>query len=134
MKKRLIVIISVVVVMMLLGAYWTFNAMFPKAEPMKQLENSMLESVNIYDNENEEIVLSDVELQKFINYINGAVPTRTMSINDYPSARPYYVVEIKTVERIIRYMIYEENGASYAEIPYEGVYQIKRETMEILKQ
>lgn len=133
MKKKVIAFIGVVVVMMLIGAYWLFNNMFPKAEPIKQLEISMLESVNLHDNENKEIVLCEEDLQKLINYINSAVPTRTMSINDYPSVRPYYVIELKTVERRFGYMIYEDNGTAYVELPYEGVYEIDREVIKILK-
>ena len=133
MKKKIIAIIGVVVVIMLLGAYWLFNDMFPKAEPIKQLEISMLESFNLHDNENKEIVLSEEELQQLINYINGAVPTRTMSINDYPSVRPYYVIELKTAERRFGYMIYEDNGTAYVELPYEGVYEIDQEVIEILR-
>ena len=55
-----------------------------------------------------------------------------MSVNDYPSVRPYYVVEIQTIDRILRYIIYEENGTAYVEIPYEGVYEMKREVIDIL--
>lgn len=54
-----------------------------------------------------------------------------MSVNDYPSVRPYYEVEIKTVEEVLRYVIYEESGTAYAEISYEGIYKIEKETMEI---
>lgn len=133
MKKKIIAIIGVVVVIMLLGAYWLFNDMFPKAEPVKQLRIGMLESVNLHDNENKEIVLSEEELQQLINYINSAVPTRTMSINDYPSVRLYYVIELKTAERRFGYMIYEDDGTAYVELPYEGVYEIDREVVEILR-
>ena len=137
MKKKTIIIVCVIVVVLavlVLGAYALFNSIFPKAGPIKQLEISMLESVNLHDNENKEIVISDEELQKLINYINDAVPTRTISVNDYPVVRPYYVVELKTAERFLRYMIYENNGTAYVEIPYEGVYETERETVEILEQ
>lgn len=133
MKKKAVAIILVAVVLLLLGAYVIFDNIFPKAEPIKQLDSGLLESVSIYDNENDEMVLGDVELQKLINCINGAVPTRVMSVNDYPGARPYYVIEIKTEERILRYIIYKENGTSYVEIPYEGVYEIDKEAVDILK-
>lgn len=134
MKKSLIILISLgAVVGLLLGAYVFFDNMFLKAEPIRQLEISMLESVNLHDNENKEIVLSEEELQKLINYINSAVPTRIMSVNDYPSVRPYYVIELKTVERVFRYMIYEDHGTVYVELPYEGIYEIDREAVEILK-
>ena len=133
MKKKIITFIGVVVVIMLLGAYWLFNDMFPKAEPIKQLEISMLESINLHDNENKEIILTEEDLQKLINYINNAVPTRTISVNDYPVVRPYYVVEIKTAERMFGYMVYEDNGTAYVELPYEGVYEIEKEAIGILE-
>lgn len=137
MKKKTVIIAVLtvaVLVALVLGAYVLYDDMFPYAAPIKQLEISIIESVNMYDNENKDIVVGDEELQKLINYINVAVPTRTMSVNDYPVVRPYYVVEFKTMERFIRFMIYEDNGASYAEIPYEGVYEIDREAVVILEQ
>ena len=132
MKKKIITFIGVVIVM-LIGAYWLFNDMFPKAERIKQLEISILESVNLHDNDNKEIVISEEELQKLINYINNAVPTRIISVNDYPVVRPYYVVEIKTAERMFGYMVYEDNGTAYVELPYEGVYEIDKEVIGILE-
>lgn len=136
MKKKTLVfsvIVTAVLVVILLGGYAFFNSVFPKAGPMKQLEISLLESISLHDNSDNEIEISDTELQKLIDCINGAVATRTMSVNDYPDVRPYYVLEIKTAERVIRYMIYERNGIAYAEIPYEGVYKIDREAIDIVK-
>lgn len=133
MKKKTAIIIVAVLAVLLLGAYALYDNIFPKAEPIKQLEISMIESVNLHDNENREIVVSDEELQKLINCINDAVPTRTISVNDYPVVRPYYVVEIKTTERVFRYMVYENNGTAYVELPYEGVYEIDRGAVEIME-
>lgn len=136
MKKKTVIISALIVAMLVvlvLGAYVWFDNIFPKAEPIKQLEISMIESVNFHDNENREIVISDEEFQKLINYINDAVPTRTMSVNDYPVVRPYYVVEIKTAERVFGYMVYENNGTAYVELPYEGVYEIDKGAVEILE-
>ena len=47
--------------------------------------------------------------------------------------RPYYVLEIEVAERVYRYMIYEEHGTVYAEVPYEGVYRIDGEAIYLLK-
>lgn len=134
MKKKTVAIIVMVVAVLMLGVHMVYDNIFPKAKPIKQLEISMIESVALSDNGDNAIVITDEELQKLLSYINGAEATRTMSVNDYPSARPYYVLEIKTAERVFRYMIYEENGTSYAEIPYEGVYEIDSEAVEILEQ
>ena len=120
-------------VILVVGAYTVFDNIFPKATPITQLQMNMVESVHFYDNENKDIVIDDEELQKLINYINAAVPTRTMSVNDYPVVSPYYVVEVQLAERFMRYMIYEDNGTAYVEIPYEGVYKIDEEVVSILK-
>ena len=136
MKKKTVIIIALTIAMLVIlvvGAYTVFDNIFPKATPITQLQMNMVESVRFYDNENKDIVIDDEELQKLINYINAAVPTRTMSVNDYPVVSPYYVVEFKTTERFMRYMIYEDNGTAYVEIPYEGVYKIDEEVVSILK-
>ena len=134
MKKKTVIISTIIVLAVLLvGGYMLFDNIFPKAKPIEKLEFNKLESVALSDNENNEITISDTELQKLIVSINDAEATRTMSVNDYPVVRPYYVLEIKTSERVFRYMIYEDNGVVYAELPYEGVYRIDSEIMEFVR-
>lgn len=135
MKKKLTVVIVILVTLIatLWGGYVLYDSIFPKAEPIRQIEIGELDMLSMYNNANEEIALSDTELQRIINYINSAVPTRIISVNDYPGVRPYYVIEIKTAQRLLRYMIYEENGTAYVELPYEGVYEVDREAVEILQ-
>jgi len=133
MKKKTIVIIVAVFAVLLLGAYMVFDNIFPKAETIKQLEVSMVKSVSLYDSDDNEIEVSDAELQKLLPYINAAEATRKMSVNDYPNVRPYYQLEVKTEERILRYMIYEEDGTTYVELPYEGIYIIDDNVLELFK-
>ena len=133
MKKKSVVIIVTIIVCMLFGGYLILDDIFPKADPIVQLEVGTVESVSLYDNKDKEIVISDAELQKLFYYINDAKPTRVMSANDYPSVRPYYLIEIKTMERVFRYMAYEEHGTAYIELPYEGIYVVETEMLEILK-
>ena len=136
MKKKTVIIIALTIAMLVIlvvGAYTVFDNIFPKATSITQLQMNMIESVRLYDDENKEIVIDDEALQKLINYINAAVPTRTMSVNDYPVVSPYYVVEVQLAERFMRYMIYEDNCTAYVEIPYEGVYKIDKEVVSILK-
>ena len=133
MKKKTIIIIVAVFAVLLLGAYMVFNSIFPKAEPIKQLVVSMVKSVSLYDSDDNEIEVSDAELKKLLPYINAAEATRKMSVNDYPNVRPYYQLEVKTEERILRYMIYEEDGTAYVELPYEGIYIIDDNVLELFK-
>ena len=136
MKKKTVIITAITIAVLAIcvwGAYALLDNIFPKASPITQLEMSMIESVHLYDDEKKEIVINDEKLHTLISYINGAVPTRTMSVNDYPGVEPYYVVEVQLAERFIRHMIYEDNGKAYIEIPYEGVYEIDKDAVGFLK-
>lgn len=133
MKKKIVVTAVIAVVLLLFGGYLILDDIFPKAEPIVQIEVGMIESISLYDNENEEIIICESEVQKLLYYINNAKATRMMSANDYPYIRPYYLIEIKTMERVFRYMAYEEHGTAYIELPYEGIYVVESEMLEILK-
>lgn len=130
MKKFFLIGFAVLVVL-IAGAYLAYDSIFPKAEPIKLLKVSETDSICIYDSNENVIELNDSEIEALFIYINAAEPTRIMSVNDYPSARPYYVLEIKSVDRYFRYMIYEDNGKVYVELPYEGVYTIDEKAIAI---
>lgn len=132
MKKKFWIFIVVAVVLVTV-AYLVYDSIFPKAEPIKQLKLSEIDTIHIFDNDENEIGMSDLDIEELFTYINVAVSTRIMSVNDYPSVRPYYVVEIESVDRYFRYMIYEENGKVYVELPYEGVYVVDAKAIDILR-
>lgn len=133
MKKKSFWIGLVVLVVLIAGLYKVYDNIFPKAGPVRQIKVSETNRIYIYDNSENEIGMVDSEIEEIITYINEAEPTRIMSVNDYPSVRPYYVVEIKSVDRYFRYMIYEDNGKTYVELPYEGVYTIDEKAIDILQ-
>lgn len=133
MKKKTTLIFIVVVIAFVAGAYLAYDSIFPKAGPIRQLELSQVDTIYIFDNNENEIGMSNRELEELFAYINVAEPTRIMSVNDYPSVRPYYVMEIKSADRYFRYMIYEDNGKTYVELPYEGVYTIDEKAIDILQ-
>ena len=133
MKKKSFWRGLVVLVVLIAGLYKAYDNIFPKAGPIRQIKASETNRIYIYDNSENEIGMVDSEIEEIITYINEAEPTRIMSVNDYPSVRPYYVVEIKSVDRYFRYMIYEDNGKTYVELPYEGVYTIDEKAIDILQ-
>lgn len=45
-----------------------------------------------------------------------------MSVNDIPTARPYYKLQVATEEQEFDYFVYTENNRVYLEIPYVGIY------------
>ena len=131
--KKIFLIVLVVFVVLVTGAYLAYDSIFPKAGPIKQLKLSEIDTIYIYNNNEIEIEMSDVEIEELFTYINVAEPTRRMSVNDYPSVRPYYVIEIESFDRYFRYMIYEENGEVYVELPYEGIYVMDAKAIAILQ-
>ena len=133
MKKKIFWIGLAVLVVLIAGVYKAYDNIFPKAGPIRQIKVSEINWIYIYDNSENEIGMVDSEIEEIITYINEAEPTRIMSVNDYPTVRPYYVVEIKSVDRYFRYMIYEDNGKTYVELPYEGVYTIDEKAIDILQ-
>ena len=133
MKKKWFWIFIVMVIVLVAGGYLVYDSIFPKAEPLKLLKISETDDVYIYDSNGNEIELSDSEIEALFIYINTAESTRIMSVNDYPSVRPYYVVEIESVDRYFRYMIYEENGKVYVELPYEGIYTIDEKCIDVFQ-
>ena len=132
MKKRFWIVL-VVLVVLIAGLYKAYDNMFPMAEPIRQIKVSETNRIYIYDNSENEIGLLNSEIEEIITYINDAEPTRIMSLNDYPNVRPYYVVEIKPDDIYFRYMIYEDNGKTYVELPYEGVYVIDEKAIGIFQ-
>lgn len=133
MKKKWFWIFIVTVIVLVVGGYLVYDSIFPKAEPLKLLKVSEADDIYIYDSNGNEIELSDSEIEALCIYINTAESTRIMSVNDYPSVRPYYVVEIESVDRYFRYMIYEENGKVYVELPYEGIYTIDEKVIDVFQ-
>lgn len=123
----------VVLIVLISGLYKAYDNIFPKAAPIRQIKVSEINRIYIYDNSENKIGMVDSEIEEIITYINEAEPTRIISVNDYPSVRPYYVVEIKSDDRYFRYMIYKDNGKTYVELPYEGVYTINEKVIDIFQ-
>ena len=59
--------------------------------------------------------------------IRNAEHTRIWSIQDYPAAESYFIVEIETEMRSYRYFVYSEQSELYVECPYEGVYKANQQ-------
>ncbi len=124
MKKKLWIMgIILGAAAVVLCAYSVFNHILPKAE---QIESPAVEdivsAVVICDN-GDELQISNTELETVALYISTASPTRTMSVNNYPSSRPYYIVVLWTSETEYRYFVYEEENQIYVELPNEGIYK-----------
>lgn len=123
MKKKVLgyVLLLLGILLVILG-YCLFNSIFPKAKPIRTPELNDIRSVSVAINTEEGFLINDVNMEGVLKEIRDAKPTRIQSLNDYPTCRPFYQLEIKTEERTFRYFIYEEGEQIYVEVPYEGVY------------
>ena len=122
MKKRIAIICIVLVsAIAVIGGYSVFNSIFPKAEHIKYPTVENIVSASLSYNNEDEIAVSEGMFKELISGISKAEPTRKQSLNDYPTAEPFYVIAVKTQDREHRYFIYNEDTV-YIEIPYEGIY------------
>ena len=124
--SRTAVIIAVVLfICIAFGSFAVYNHLFPMADNIKYPDTESVKEISINNNNGISITADDTDYGYIINNISDAQPTRIWSVNDFPSVKNYYTVEIYTVndaERIYRYFVYADNSHIYIESPYEGVY------------
>lgn len=131
-----IILLALILVALVIGGCWLLdNSEFSKTDPIRQMQMDEIESFSVSDDEDNEIVIDEREQELVITYINNAVPTKKWSVNDFPSVRPYYKVEIRLagVDSEYRYFIYEEDGNVFVELPYSGVYEIFKGVLNIFR-
>lgn len=130
-KKNVIIVI--ILVLAIVCGYYVFNLMFPIAKTIQYPLIEDVTSIKISpDNNNEGKKILGTDFVKVINHISNSKPTRIKSINDIPSVRPYYKIELLTEENIFTYYIYKDNKKVYIERPYEGIYTINNKIINII--
>lgn len=132
MKKRIAIICIVLVsTIAVIGGYSVFNSIFPKAEHIKYPTVENVVSASLSYNNEDKIAVSEGMFKELISGISKAEPTRKQSLNDYPTATPFYEIAVKTQDREHRYFIYNEDTV-YIEIPYEGIYRSTPEFLDFV--
>ena len=134
MKKRRVLMLALVIITVAgcLGGYCLIDSVFPKAPPIRLPEAKEVISVNIAENEQQSHQLSHTEFELLLNEISTAVPTRKMSVNDYPTTRPYYKISVTCRDITYYYFFYTEDNQSYIEMPYEGIYKTDAEIYNLI--
>lgn len=133
-KKLLIAIIAALLCIAAIGAYAVLDSIFPKAEPINILSEKDTMSALLIRNDKVTAMVKTEDLEVLLKNINTAKPTRKMSVNDYPSVKAYYILELHTSARFHRYFIYEENSQVYIEIPYEGIYKADSKILDLVSE
>ncbi len=132
MKKKLLIAgIVLIVSVVIAGAYFVFNNIFPKANPIDCPAVESIISVSVACND-DAVVLSDADFETLLLNISNASPTRRQSLNDSPAVRPYYIITMETPARVYHYFIYKENSQVYVEMPYEGIYRSDNEMFDFV--
>ena len=137
MKKIVILVVALAIIAgLIIGGYLMIDSLFPKADPINVPSASSVVSMTVKKNENRndgdlrEIANADVD--SILSKLSEAGPTRKMSVQDSPDAQTYYEIAVKTNERTHYFYIYFESGTCYVEIPYEGIYTVDNELINLL--
>lgn len=132
MKKKHVILL-VLCVLLIGGAAALVHLFFPKARPIRCPDSREVISMTVGKNASKgDIPVDEGDWEELLSLLGRGRATRKWSLYDAPVNRPYYVLEIRTVERHYRYFIYKSGDWVYIELPYEGIYRGKNRLYEII--
>ena len=134
MKKTWIVVITVLLAVTIIGGYAVLDNIFPKAKTINCPAAESITTITLIENNGSSLVVEQEDVGKIVKNITDAIPTRTMSVNDYPTAETYYTIEVDTDTRQYRYFLYAENSQVFIELPYEGVYKSNQQFLDFIEE
>lgn len=130
-KKALIIILIIVLLISLaVLAYAIIDSMFPEAAPISYPDAGSITEFLLIQNNGSSINIEPADFREFLQNTSNSQPTRTWSVQDYPTVQTYYTLELSTPDRFYRYFIYTENSQVYIEHPYEGVYKTTQQFLD----
>ena len=132
MKKAWVIIIIALLGIAVIGGYAVLNSIFPKADPIKCPDTESVTAIILIQKEGSSVAVETADFGEILKNITNVQPTRTMSVNDYPTAKTYYTIEVDTAARQYRYFLYAENSQVYIEIPYEGIYKANQQFLDFV--
>ena len=132
MKKTWVIIIIALLGIAVIGGYAILNNIFPKADPIKFPDTESITAITLIQKDGSSVAVETADFGEILKNITNAQPTRTMSVNDYPTAKTYYTIEADTAARQYRYFLYAENSQVYIELPYEGIYKSNQQFLDFV--
>jgi len=132
MKKTWVIIIIALLGIAVIGGYAILNNIFPKADPIKFPDIESITAITLIQKDGSSVAVETADFGEILKNITNAQPTRTMSVNDYPTAKTYYTIEVDTAARQYRYFLYAENSQVYVELPYEGIYKANQQFLDFV--
>ncbi len=126
-KRKIIIILSIILVLciaLLSGGIYLYNEILPMAKPIQTPEIHSVQSVFLSRSKTSMSISMDANgWESLFSQISEVKPTRIQAWNDYPTAQPYYCIEIQTADRAYLYFVYKDGNRIYVEVPYEGIYE-----------
>lgn len=132
MKKTWVIIIIALLGIAVIGGYAVLDNIFPKADPIRCPDTESVTAITLIQNDGSSVAIEIADLGEILKNITNAQPTRTMSVNDCPTAKTYYTIEIDTAARQYRYFLYAEKSQVYIELPYEGIYKSNQQFLDFI--
>ena len=132
MKKTWVIIIIALLGIAVIGGYAILNNIFPKADPIKFPDTESITAITLIQKGGSSVAVENTDFGEILKNITNAQPTRTMSVNDYPTAKTYYTIEVDTAARQYRYFLYAEKSQVYIELPYEGIYKSNQQFLDFI--
>jgi hypothetical protein len=111
-----------------------YDRMFPIAPDIAIPSDEEIFEIAISENGGDKIFLNDGAEDEILAFMRSCQPTRNWTVNDYPYAEEYYVINVYTSEEGdgYRYFVYKENGHVYLELPYHGVYTVDEGILDLI--
>ena len=134
MRKTWIVVITVLLAVAIIGGYAILDNIFPKAKTINCPATESIATITLIENNENSLVVDQTDIGEIVKNITDAIPTRAMSVNDYPTAKTYYTIEVDTDTRQYRYLLYAENSQVYVELPYEGIYKSNQQFLDFIEE
>ncbi|MBQ9913297.1 MAG: DUF5301 domain-containing protein [Clostridia bacterium] len=132
MKKTWVIIIIALLGIAVIGGYAVLNNIFPKADTIKFSDTESITAITLIQKDGSFVAVETADFGEILKNIANAQPTRTMSVNDYPTVKTYYTIEVDTAARQYRYFLYAENSQVYVELPYEGIYKSNQQFLDFI--
>lgn len=134
MKKKQIIALLISLALSLgilfICAYIALDRSFPMAGPIPLPAEETITSIICGHQSDLLLTVEPDRYGELLQMLSTAQPTRKMTVNDTPGARPFYTISIDTPLREYRYYLYIENGQEYIEIPYEGIYESNQHILD----
>ena len=99
-------------------------------DPLEVPEANDVIQVSVTRGDKTTTVKDKIWIAEILYGLADSTPTNKYSIQDNPQVDNYYKLDFREEDDTTTVFIYEDKGVCYAEVPYTGIYEIGRYTLE----